>query len=121
VGGYDALMDSVWRFLSTGRLVATTLVWAACLGALAIAYMRTKRSDRTWKEQWERRHAASLAVLRSKIQRTLTVLVIMRWISFALLFVSVGLGLGPINDAIRGLVQEPALVISLHARPNALG
>jgi hypothetical protein len=40
----------------------------------------------------------------------------MRWISFGLLFVSVGLGLGPINDAIRGLVQEPALVISLHAR-----
>jgi hypothetical protein len=36
------------------------------------------------------------------------------------LFVSVGFGLGPISDAIRGLEQEPPLVIILHARLSLL-
>jgi hypothetical protein len=114
------LTDPVWGSSSTGRLIAESLVWVVCFGALAIAYLRTKWWDRTWKERWERRHAASLEVLRSKIQRTLTAILILWWIFLTLFFVSVGFGLGPISDAIRGLEQEPPLVIILHARLSLL-
>lgn len=114
------LTDPLWRTFSAGRLVATALVWVVCFGALGIAYMRTKRWDRAWKKRWERRHAASLEVLRSRIQRTLAASLTMWWITFALFFVSVGVGLGPIYSAIRGLAREPSLVIGLHARLSLL-
>src|SRR6266571_5208603 len=106
------LTDIVWRSLSTGKLVAIAFVWALPFVLLIIAYTRTRQWDTAWKEHWERRHGTSLEALRSKIQRTLTATVAVRWVMLAVFFISVGFGLGPMISAIQGLHQEPALIIA---------
>lgn len=106
------LSDVVWQSLSSGRLVVIALMWATSFAMLAISYLRTTRWDHAWKERWERRHATSLDALRWKIQRTLRVTLVVRWIMLALFFMSLGFGLGPIISAVKGLHQEPALIIA---------
>lgn len=106
------MVPDFWAVFSPGELMVIALAWVVAFGMLAIAYAKTTRWDRAWKERWEQRHGTSLETLRQNKQRMLKVLTVGRWIMLALFFIGVGTSLGPIVDIIKGLRREPLLVFA---------
>jgi hypothetical protein len=113
-------LTDLWRSFSTGELVVIALGLVASFGMLAIAYAKTMRWDRAWKERWEQRHGRSLKTLRENKHRMLKVAIALRWFMLALVFMSIGASFGPIVSVIKGLQREPALIIVGYAVLNLI-
>ena len=107
------MMQFLWASSTPGDLVLIVLPWVVAPIILAVAYAKTKRWDRSWKERWEHRHAASLEALRHKKQRTLKAVTVVRRVVLAVFFMSVGFGLWPVISAIRSVERDLASITVL--------
>src|SRR5438094_663775 len=58
------MMQFLWASATPADVALIVIPWVVALIILIGAYAKTKRWDRSWKERWEHRHAASLEALR---------------------------------------------------------
>jgi hypothetical protein len=114
------MMQFLLASSTPGDLVLIVLPWVVAPIILAVAYAKTKRWDRSWKERWEHRHAASLETLRHKKQRTLKAVTVVQRVVLAVFFMTIGFGLWPVLSAIRGVERELASIIALFAAFSTL-
>ena len=101
-------------------LWVVALPWAAAFGVLWIAYVRARRWDQAWKRRWEQRHGASLETLRRATLQMLKVISVCRWIVLGAFLLSVASTASRIVDAIRGRLEQNALIIGIAAELNVL-
>jgi len=77
------MMEFFWASATPGDVTLIVIPWVVAPIILIGAYTKTKRWDRSWKERWEYRHAASLEALRHKKQRTLKAVTVVRRVVLA--------------------------------------
>ena len=77
------MMEFFWASATPGDVTLIVIPWVVAPIILIGAYTKTKRWDRSWKERWEHRHAASLEALRHKKQRTLKAVTVVRRVVLA--------------------------------------
>ncbi len=77
------MMEFFWASATPGDVALIVIPGVVTPIILIGAYTKTKRWDRSWKERWEHRHAASLEALRHKKQRTLKAVTVVRRVVLA--------------------------------------